>query len=103
MTLKKSWEWTVRENVDEWGDADNIEFFEVKELAQAIQYMSSGDELQLYLREIDRCGDLIEADYATVDLKTMTLPEWMEEGSRIPKYIRNLLKGNTHIKNITYF
>tara|TARA_Y100000004_G_C8651697_1_gene301438 strand:- start:165 stop:446 length:282 start_codon:yes stop_codon:yes gene_type:complete len=92
MTIKKIWEWTVRENVDEWGDADNIAFFDAKELAQAIQYMRSGDELLLYLRELDRYDDIVDTDYADVDLETMTLPDYMDGGSTIPKYIRKQLK-----------
>ena len=89
---KKTWEWTVRENVDEWGDADNLVFFDIKQLSQALEYMSSGDELQLYLRWLDDNDDLLEADYANVDLNTMTLPNEMDGGSSIPKYIRKQIK-----------
>ena len=92
MTIRKNWEWTIRENVDEWGDAENLDFFPINELDRALRALRSGDELQLYLRELDRYGDLLEADYATVDLETMTLPEWMDGGSTIPKYIRKQLK-----------
>tara|TARA_R110002110_G_C13426562_1_gene714935 strand:- start:1817 stop:2095 length:279 start_codon:yes stop_codon:yes gene_type:complete len=92
MTTRKNWEWTIRENVDEWGDCDNLLFFDIDELYQALEAMRSGDELQLYLRELDRYDDLLEADYATVDLETMTLPEWMDGGSTIPKYIRRKLR-----------
>ena len=92
MTIRKNWEWTIRENVDEWGDAENIDFFAINELDRALEALRSGDELQLYLRELDRYGDLLEADYATVDLETMTLPDYMDGGSTIPKYIRKQLK-----------
>lgn len=92
MTIRKVWEWTVRENVDEWGDADNIAFFDVRDLTQAIKYMSSGDELQLYLRELDRYDDIVDTDYANVNLKSMSLPDYMDGGSTIPKYIRKQLK-----------
>ena len=92
MSTRKKWEWVIRENVDEWGDADNLVFFDIKQLSQALEYMSSGDELQLYLRWLDDNDDLLEADYVNVDLDTMKLPNEMDGGSSIPKYIRKQLK-----------
>ena len=98
MTIRKNWEWTIR-HLDKDGDCMDIHFYDAtkSELKRALKYMNNFDldcELQLtiYLRYLDSDEMVIDTDYATVDLNTMTLPNEMDGGSSIPKYIRKQLK-----------
>jgi len=101
----KIWEWQVSP-LNQWDDTLDIYEYPCtkKELKECIQWIKEAieegfetpkdddDESTIvgYRLELYLC-DGYSQDFAEVNIKTMSLPERMDFGSTIPKYIRKQL------------